>query len=333
MLITILTYLDKADDERSYDVVAEQVASALRELGHETSIFGVHGDVGKVVSGLTEHRPDFVFNILEDFAVGSHFGPAGVTGILDLLQIPYTGAGPGEMYISQDKALAKKILAYEGIRFPDFAVFSKDDHLETGGNLRMPLFVKPLTSDSSIGIDAKALVHSTRAMMGQVLSIHRRLKDSALVEEYIEGREFYVAVMGNRRAVAFPPIEMDFSGLPEGSPRFMDSRAKWDKRSLRYKGTKAVVADLPGELRAKIQRVSLDACRALRVRDYGRVDLRLTHENEIFVLEVNANCYLEKTSEFVAAAAAEGIDFTTLIGRILDHALERYGKAVAVAKA
>src|SRR5262249_23263431 len=195
--------------------------------------------------------------------------------------------------------------------------------LETGGNLRMPLFVKPLRMDASIGIDARSLVHSTKEMMERVLDIHKRVGDAALVEEYIEGREFYVGVLGNADAQAFPPIEMDFSGLPEGAPHVLDAKAKWSRRSAEYQGTKVVLADIPDELRAKLQKMSLEAYRALRVRDYGRVDLRLTDTNEIYVIEVNASCYLEQTSEFATAAAAAGLDYPTLINRIVECALQR----------
>ena len=132
------------------------------------------------------------------------------------------------------------------------------------------------------------------------------MKDSALVEEYIEGREFYVGVLGNREPVAFPPIEMDFSGLPEGMPHVAGTKAKWKKNSVEYKGTKSVLADIPDELRAKLQKAAVDAYRALRVRDYGRVDLRLTETGEIYVIEVNASCYLEAESEFAMAAQGDG---------------------------
>jgi D-alanine-D-alanine ligase len=136
-------------------------------------------------------------------------------------------------------------------------------------------------------------------------------------------------VLGNQDPVAFPPIEMDFSGLPDGAPRILDARAKWDETTPEYKGTRAVLAELPGELRARLQKVALDAYRALRVRDYGRIDLRLTETGEIFVIEVNASCYLEQTSEFARSAAAHGIEYADLIQRIVDLAVGRYEKEPA----
>jgi D-alanine-D-alanine ligase len=183
----------------------------------------------------------------------------------------------------------------------------------------MPLFVKPLRSDASLGIGGKSLVHDAVALMERVTAIRKELNDSALAEEYIEGREFYVGVLGNSQPKALPPVEVDFTGFPEGAPKVLDSKAK-------FKGTKSVLANLPDELRARLQKVAVDAYRALRVRDYGRVDLRLTDTGDIYVLEVNASCYLERSSEFAMSAAAAGIDFPKLIARIVELALERYGK-------
>jgi D-alanine-D-alanine ligase len=251
-------------------------------------------------------------------------GAVPVVGALDLLGLPYTGAGPGEYYLQEDKALTKKLLAFDKIAYPDFAVFSQNADMETGGKLRMPLFVKPLRMDASIGIGARSLVHSTAEMMERVLEIHNKVHDAALVEEFIEGREFYVGVLGNQEPVAFPPIEMDFNGLPDGAPHVLGSRAKWSERSAEFKGTQAVVAELPAELRARVQKVALDAYRALRVRDYGRIDLRVTETGDIYVIEVNASCYLEQGSEYAIAAAAHGMDYPSLINRIAELAMERY---------
>jgi D-alanine-D-alanine ligase len=183
--------------------------------------------------------------------------------------------------------------------------------------------------DASIGIDARSLVRTSVELMERVRAIHRRVHDAALAEEYIEGREFYVGVLGNAEPVAFPPVEMDFSGLPDGAPRILGSKAKWDEKSAEFKGTRAVLPELPDELRARLQKVAVDACRALRVRDYGRVDLRLTETGEIYVIEVNASCYLEESGEFATAAAAAGLDYATLVNRIAELALARRKRPLA----
>jgi D-alanine-D-alanine ligase len=322
MKITVLTHLEHEND-RNHDVVVDQVAAALKQGGHQVSILGIHGDVHKLWSGLQRRKPDLIFNLMETFG-DDQLGSIGVVGFLDLLHVPYTGGGPGEFYIQEDKGLAKKLLAFSHIRYPEFAVFSPNADLETAGSLRMPLFVKPLRMDASIGIDAGSLVHSTRELLERVALIHEKVHDAALVEEYVEGREFYVGVLGNQQAQAFPPIEMDFSGLPDGAPHVLDAKAKWDKNSAEYRGTKAVLADVAPEVAARLRQVALDACRALRVRDYGRVDLRLTPTADVYVLEVNASCYLEQSAEFAAAAAAAGIDYPALVNRIAELAVERH---------
>jgi len=327
MDITILAYLEP--DEEKPDVVMEQVAQGLEASGHKTSILTIRHDVSELVDGLKKRKPDLVFNLVESFGHDILGGLMGVAGVLDLLELPYTGGGPGEIFLQEDKALSKKLLAFEQIPYPDFATFAPNADFETGGNLRMPLFVKPLRMDASIGIDERSLVRNTEQLMQRVLYIHKTFGDAALAEEYIEGREFYMGVLGNQDLIALPPIEMDFSGLKEGSVRVMDKEAKFDETSERFQGTKAVLADLEPELKARLQKISLGAYRALRVHDYGRIDLRLTETGEVYVIEVNANCYLEKTSEFASAAAAYGIEYPELLDRIAKLAIERGSIAAA----
>jgi D-alanine-D-alanine ligase len=321
MNVTILTYLEREGDE-SHDVVVDQVFRALKERGQRASVLGVHGDLGRLRSGLTRRQPDLVFNLMESFG-DSFFGAVGVAGLLDLMGLPFTGGGPGEFYLQEDKVLTKKLLAFDHIPYPDFAVFSEEADLETGGHLRLPLFVKPLRLDASIGIDNRSLVRTTGELLERVRFIHKRVGDAALAEEYIEGREFYVGVLGNGQPQALPPIEMDFSGLPPDRPHVLGARAKWDEKSPEYRGTRAVLPELADDLRARLQKVAVEAYRALRVRDYGRIDLRLTEAGDVYVIEVNASCYLEQRSEFATAAAAAGIDYPDLIERIVRLAWER----------
>jgi D-alanine-D-alanine ligase len=328
--ITILAYLDAGAEQP--DVAIQQVQQALDASGHETSLLLVHDDVAEILAGLQKPKPDLIFNLLESFAADIIGGQMGVAGVLDLLQIPYTGGGPGELYLQEDKALAKKLLAYEQVLSPDFATFAHNAEFETGGNLRMPLFVKPLRMDASLGIDERSVVRNTQELMERVAHIQKTFGHGALAEEYIEGREFYVSVLGNMDLIAFPPIEMDFSGLPEGSLRIMDNAAKFDESSERFHGTQAVLADIDSELKARLQKTAIAAYRALRVRDYGRIDLRLSETGEIYVIEVNANCYLEKDSEFATAAAAHGIEYVELVDRIAQLALDRRQQILSIKK-
>lgn len=322
MRITVLAYTSEGSTD--CDCVVKQVEEALLVHGHDVSRCCVHGDIEAMISGLREQQPELIFNLVESFADDMIGGLIGVTGVLDLLQYPYTGGGPGEIYLQEDKALSKKLLAYEGLSYPHFATFAVDADFETGGNLRMPLFVKPQRNDASLGIDAStSLVRNATELMERVLSIHREFGDSALAEEFIEGREFYVGVIGNGQVEPLPPVEMDFSGLPDGAPRVLDNAAKFDESSEKFQGTRAVLAELDDELQARLQKAAISAYRALRVRDYGRVDMRLAPDGEIFILEVNANCYLEQQSEFAMAARAAGYEYDALIARIAELACER----------
>jgi len=323
MRITVLTYVEE-EGGRDLDPVVRQVAAVLRRKKHQVTTLAVHGDVKKLIAGLSRRKPDLIFNLLEEFGED----PAGnisIVGLLDLLGYRYTGCGPGEFYLGQDKALAKKLLAFDQILYPKYAVFSTSEDFETGGNMRMPLFVKPVSQDASIGIGRKSLVTNTTELLERVAGIHKECGDAALAEEYIEGREFYVGVLGNQDPQALPPIEADFSGLPEGAPKVYDREAKWGEDTAETERVTTAIADLPDEQRARLQKASLDAYRALRVRDYGRVDLRMTDTGDIYVLEVNASCYLEKTDEFPMAAKAAGIAYADLIQRIVELAMERYG--------
>jgi D-alanine-D-alanine ligase len=321
MEITILAYLEPGEEKP--DIVMEQVATALESAGHKTKVVTIRHDVSELIA-LKKAKPDLIFNLVESFGHDILGGTMGVTGVLDLLELPYTGGGPGEIFLQEDKALAKKLLAFEHIPYPDFATFAPQAGFETGGNLRMPLFVKPLRMDASIGIDERSLVRNTQELMERVIYIQKTFGDTALAEEYIEGREFYVGIFGNEDLTALPPLEMDFSGLKDGSVKVMDKQAKFDENSDRFHGTKAILPDLEPELRARLQKVSLEAYRALRVRDYGRIDLRLAETGEIFVIEVNANCYLEQHSEFATAAAAHGLAYSDLVNGIAELALVRW---------
>ncbi|MEO6711017.1 MAG: ATP-grasp domain-containing protein, partial [Planctomycetota bacterium] len=212
--------------------------------------------------------------------------------------------------------------AYEKILYPDYAVIPVDAESKTADNLRYPMFLKPLRMDASIGISAKSIVRTKKELTERINAIHK-LKDSALAEEYIEGREFFVGLLGNNSPQVLPVLEVDFSGMPEGAPNILDAKAKWDTESAEYKGSTVVLAQIDKALTEKIQGIALEAYKALRVRDYGRVDLRMDDAGNVYVIEVNASCYLERSSELAMSAKAAGIEYEDLLERIVQLALER----------
>ena len=321
MRITVLTSRVPVGDH-PYDPVADRIVEALRTGGHRASVLAAD-DPRRIISGLSRRDPDLVFNVLEELGP-TRFGAVAVAGLMEILGRPFTGGGPGELFVGQDKALTKRLLAFDQVPYPNFAVFDRTDEPQVPGDLKMPLFVKPVAMDASIGIDGKALVRSAAELRERVKRIHSHIGDSALAEEYIDGREFYIGVLGNTTPVALPPIEVDFSGLPADKPRIMDRKAKWDHRSAEYRGTDTAVAEgLPGPVLDELKRVAIAAYRACRVRDYGRVDLRMAPDGEIFVIEVNASCYLDPDCLFACAAEAAGLGYVELINRIAGLAAER----------
>jgi D-alanine-D-alanine ligase len=319
--VTVLTHVEPGD---ARDVVVDQVAGALARR-HQVDVLEVYDDVTGLVSKLRELAPDLVFNLCEGWA-DDVFAEPGVAALLELLKVPFTGSGSAEILLTQDKGLTKKLLSFAGVLSPRFAVFNSDADIERGGSLRMPLFVKPLRGDASIGIHSEeSIVHDSPSLMRRVIEIHEKHNDAALAEEYIEGRELYVSVLGNRQPEALPPIELDLSGLPEGRAAIADRDVKFDPEVAARYGIVSRIAEVSDELRARLQKAALDAYRALRVRDYGRVDLRLNRAGEIYVLEVNANAYLMQDEALSFAAEAAGYDYPSLIEKILALAMERQG--------
>jgi D-alanine-D-alanine ligase len=247
-----------------------------------------------------------------------------VAAFLELLGLRYTGAGPQALFVAQDKTMAKKLFNFHGIRTPNFASSyrGKIDHMD---DLEFPLIVKPTSEDGSVGIDVGSVVNSVRELMERIELIQDRFESPALIEEFIDGREIYVGVLGNGSPEALPPVELDLSKLPKGMPRIAGKEVKWEKGTEAYDVTRSSVArDLPDDLRARIQSTALAAYSALGLRDYGRIDLRVTPKGEIYVIEANPNPWLAPEAELAIAAAEANRDYPRLIGEIADRAFARY---------
>jgi D-alanine-D-alanine ligase len=228
------------------------------------------------------------------------------------------------MYLAQDKALAKKIFAFHGIKTPYFAT-SYRGKLDHSHDISFPLIVKPTSEDGSIGIDASSVVESVKELMEKIHYIHEEFDSPALIEEYIEGREIYAAVLGNESPEVLPMVELDLSKLPKGTPKIAGKDVKWDKETEAYKVTKSAPAeDLEESTVKRLSDTALSAYNALKLRDYGRIDMRLTKKGEVFVIEANPNPWLASTAEFAMAAKKAGRTYTQLIAEIVDLARARY---------
>jgi D-alanine-D-alanine ligase len=228
------------------------------------------------------------------------------------------------MYLAQDKALAKKIFAFHGIKTPYFATSYKGK-LDHSHDISFPLIVKPTSEDGSIGIDTTSVVESVKELMEKIHYVHEEFDSPALIEEYIEGREIYAAIIGNDNPEVLPLVELDLSRLPEGTPRIAGTEVKWEKETEAYKVTKAApVEDLPEPTVKRLSDTALATYQALKLRDYGRIDMRLSRKGEVFVIEANPNPWLSSGAEFAMAARKAGRSYTQLIGEIVDFARTRY---------
>lgn len=320
--VSVLFWEDRDEKGVEHDEVVDQVAGALTEVGHKVSLIGISGDLRELLDKLDEQRPQLVFNLCERFADNDSF-EMHVIAVLEMLGQPFTGTGSLGAALRQDKVITKKLLRFHGVPYPNFITFDTDD-LEFAGRMRFPLFVKPLYGDASEGIDDSSLVTEYSKLVERIDHIHTQLKVPALVEEYIEGREFYVSILGNNPSEVLPVMELDFAKLPSGYPKIYGTDAKLDESSVHYNAVNAIVAtDLSPEIRARIANVARDAAYALKVRDYARVDIRLTDDGRPVVLEVNANPYLENTSAFALAALQAGMGYTMVINRIVESAWKR----------
>jgi D-alanine-D-alanine ligase len=247
---------------------------------------------------------------------------------LNLLGLRYTGSSPAGLLLAGDKSLTKKVLSFHGIRTPEFATVFRGA-LDWAGDIAFPLIVKPPQEDASLGIRSNSVVHDLRELFTRIDALQSEFQQPVLVEEFVDGREFYVGVLGNANVRALPVMELDFSGFPAGVPRIASWEAKWGDDGAgsgeQFAGTKSIFpVDVAPELATRMQEVAVEAFNALRLRDYARIDLRVTDEEDIFVIEVNPNCYLERESEFARAAAEGGLVYDALIARILELALARY---------
>src|ERR1700745_824026 len=221
-----------------------------------------------------------------------------VTAFLDILDIPYTGAGPHANVLAQDKAIAKKMFAFYGIQSPYFATAYRGT-IDHAHDISFPLLLKPTSEDGSIGIDAAAVVTSVKELMERISYIQTEFNSPALIEEYIEGREIYASILGSyENPRALPLVELDLSRLPKGIPKIASQDVKFERDTEAYKLTKSAIAeDLDEETVSKLTEIAIKAYRAVKLRDYGRIDMRVSSTGAIYVIEANPNPWLSRAQE------------------------------------
>jgi D-alanine-D-alanine ligase len=293
------------------------VVQALRKAGHEVRPLGVYDKLGDLRASIGEWKPDIVFNLLEEFQ-GIAAYDQHVVAYLELLRQPYTGCNPRGLMISRDKVLSKEILAYHRIPTPQFAVFRKGRKYVIPKRLKYPLFVKSTTEDASLGISQASIVHDIGKLKERIEFIHEQTNSDALVEEYVEGRELYVGVLGNEQLKTFPVWELDFGTLGEVQSAIATRRVKWDPAYQDKHGIKPRAAPgLTDSQQAYLVKLSKRIYRALSLSGYARMDFRMRPDGSVFCLEANANPNISHDEDFAQSALSVDIKFDELLERIV----------------
>ncbi|HYQ92216.1 MAG TPA: D-alanine--D-alanine ligase, partial [Candidatus Competibacteraceae bacterium] len=328
----------KAEAEQrgeAFPLTYEAVATALRERGHDVTRLAAQRPIAQLAAQLEQDTSDLIFNLCESLdGVGQH--EQHVAALLELLGKRFTGSDSFGLALAQDKALTKKLLGFHGIRYPKFSSMAAGQ-VEWADDLNFPLFVKPANQDASIGIDQHAIVTNVKALMERLSFIQTEFQAPALIEEFIEGREIYVGVLGGDKPEALPLVEWDFSGVTDGTPKIASAEAKWDKDSALNQAPEVIPNDIPAPVCQRMQAAAVTAFTALKLRDYGRIDLRLRRREpvgqasadpaadetdemagwEFYVIEVNPNPHLDPTAEMALAAQAHGLNYADFLDKLL----------------
>jgi D-alanine-D-alanine ligase len=297
------------------------VLKALRSNGHEVLLGPIHEHPREILAHVDRVNPDLVWNLVEAFRGQRRF-ESNVAGVLELLAVPYTGCGQPGLMICRDKALSKKILRHHRVPVPPFVVSRRAQPLRTLRKFLLPVLVKPLAEEGSVGIARDSFAETEEQALRRVNFLHERLKTDVIVEHYVEGRELYAGILGDARLRILPLRELTFSKVPEGEPRFASFKAKWDPGYRERWGISNTMAeDLPPGTLQTVARLAKRTFRVLQMRGYGRIDLRLASDGQLSIVEANPNPDIGSGEDFAEAAGKAGIPYEDLIERITRLAL------------
>lgn len=310
-----------ADPDNCY--TENDVRRALLENGYEVRLLGLYADVRPLLDEVREFKPDVIFNLLETFHQVAQWDK-NITALIELLKIPYTGASSAALFLCNDKGLCRKILRFHRVRGPRFHTFYRGHKIWLPKTIKLPCVVKPLAEEASRGISNASIVDDEKSFIERVKMIHDSMKMDAIAEEYVEGRELYVGIIGDQRLRVLPPREMTFGQRAEDEPRIATYKAKWDDAYRKRWGIKNDFADkLDDKLQERIDDVCKRAYRALNIRSYARFDLRVTPAGQVYVIEPNVNPCIARDDEIAQAAEKVGIRYPALIRMIVRQALRR----------
>ncbi|MEZ0229805.1 MAG: hypothetical protein ACAI25_14355 [Planctomycetota bacterium] len=295
------------------------LGEALASRGYKIAKIAATRDVKKLFHDLSSDKSDVVFNVCDGLE-GDMKAAANVVSLLELLGRPFTGSGSCAMRLAGDKTIAKQIFLANGIMTPRYAVIARGELRWADHDIDFPLFVKPIDEDASVGITERSVVRDVRELLDRVSAVHEEFRTSALVEEFIAGREIYASIIGNERAEVLPFLEWPM----KDADSIGSYDAKWKEDHEHYqKRADVFPTDLPPALVERIRREAIIAYRALKLTDYARVDIRLSTDGTPYFLEANPNPFFDPTAEIAMAANAVGLDYGALAERVIEYALER----------
>lgn len=310
-----------ADPDDCY--TENDVHRALLENGYEVRLLGLYADVRPLLDEVREFKPDVIFNLLETFHQVANWDK-NIKALIEILKVPCTGASSAALFLCNDKGLCRKILRFHRVRGPRFHTFYRGHKIWLPKTIKLPCVVKPLAEEASRGISNASIVDDEKSFIERVRMIHDSMKMDAIAEEYVEGRELYVSIIGDQRLRVLPPREMTFGQMAEDEPRIATYKAKWDDAYRKRWGIKNDFADkLDAGLQERIDDVCKRAYRALNIRSYARFDLRVTPAGQVYVIEPNVNPCIAKDDEIAQSAEKIGITYPTLIRMIVRQALRR----------
>ncbi|MGH8187720.1 MAG: D-alanine--D-alanine ligase family protein [Steroidobacteraceae bacterium] len=327
ILALVHEHLVPPDDTAGVDVreaewkMEHDVIETLRERGHEVAVLGVHDDLTGIRHRIGSFKPQIVFNLMEAFAGITTFDQ-NVVSYLELLRMPYTGCNPRGLILARDKALSKKLLAYHRIPVPEFSVIRRGQKPRLTGKQQFPLMVKSLFFEASVGISQASVVENEEQLARRVQFIHESIGTAAIVEQFIDGRELYVGVIGNDRLQVFPVWEMSFAKMPDNRWKIATERVKWSTKYQEKHGIMTDAADLDPERAAHVQHLAKRVYRALDLNGYARIDLRVNEEGRAFVLEANPNPNLAYGEDFAESAEVAGLSYEKLLEKIVALGLQ-----------
>jgi D-alanine-D-alanine ligase len=300
----------------------ELLAEILSKAGFDAYPLNIMDDMHLMLNNLKKNKPDVVFNFIELYKENSRL-EMNIVGLFELLNIPYTGAPPMALANCQSKVLAKRMLKQSKINTPNFLVV-KELPKKLKHNLKFPLMIKPAFEDASVGIENDSIVYDEKTLRNRIEYIHKYFLQPALVEEFIEGRELNVAILGDKNPKALPISEIDFARMPDHLHNIVSYQAKWDPNHEAYHKTIPICpAKLPKKIEKQAKEIALASFKLMGCRDYARIDMRLSKNNELFVLEVNPNPDLTEGAGFMRSAEAAGYSYAQSLKKIAMLAYKR----------